>query len=278
MVRIVRCTTAEAGEGCVLLIIRAEGDPLAIALTSDTLVLRVSEYRYLLPAQQDAVFFGLDFAAEPDVVGPFEAHVEDVAQLVVQVDRAGDQVVEAGVRGTEDEDKTVVLLRKVSRGVETGSAAAGTAIVAGAQVLGRKLRNCSVRVKDRIAPVKAGEEKEVSETARRRVNRARVISGAAVSVTRGLVAGAMTMASSIGSSLSESIRSSEAGQNVAAKAGSKTAAAGDLVVSTLIATGTIIESMLQAATVIVSSAAESSAELVEHKVRVLMSARWVRAW
>ena len=263
----------ETHDSHVLLIVLPDMSPLVVGLVSSTTILRIADKQYMAPGTRPGTFLGLSIGEGEDREGDaeslraaFEEAIEAIATLVIEVPTTD-----------QDTDRTVSVLRTMSKGVQSGSQTAGATVVASAEVIARKLRAGGRRLQRRIVPVEEGQGTKVSQSTRHKVQSAKVLTGAASTISRSLVSGAMSTAASLGKSLSAALKETPAAKRMAVSGGERGAAAGELVVSTLVATGTIIQSFLEAGQILLASTAASTAELVEHKVR-LWESRCVKSY
>lgn len=151
------------------------------------------------------------------------------------------------------------------------------ALVAGAQTLGSGLMMASRAAATQLGPA-AAVPTPISAEAHSRVDQARVVSHAAVTISSALVAGAVTVAGQLGTSVGAALMQSQYGVGVKEASSSEVGkAVRQVAASSLVAFGEVWDGLEQAAHIVGSGAGMATNQFVEARYGAEAGALSVRA-
>mmetsp|Transcript_19044 Transcript_19044/g.67251 ORF Transcript_19044/g.67251 Transcript_19044/m.67251 type:complete len:544 (-) Transcript_19044:58-1689(-) len=163
-------------------------------------------------------------------------------------------------------EEEVGLAAAAATAIDATGRALAASVVLGAEWVGYGVRASGSWLTSYLAPVGEGEEVAVDETTQSYLDTARQATGAAVTITAGLLEGVSSLAMSVGSAVATAFGETSWGKSLAGTVDSETGRAVTTVaVSSVVALGTVLEGLEVAAVSLLDATADTTATVVTHK-------------
>jgi len=136
-------------------------------------------------------------------------------------------------------------------------------VVTGGQALGKVVNRGAEFLVSRTTP--SEKPIEISEVSKKRIERAKMASGAAVKVSKALLIGAMATVSALSNQVSASVKETEFGKKLSEKGSERAEAAKEVAIQTVAAVAKIYESLEVAGLSLLGDVSQATVKVVHHK-------------